>query len=122
MAKKDIYTPFNSTLDTLLLANPIIHANRIWLMQEIANYISELDLLAQGVEYKELGLAERREKQKPTSILFSSNGNIVQGLFDQDVPEDQLAIAHLKLNGVMRLENGLSTRGVKSIINDITQS
>jgi len=116
MAKKGIYTPFNRNIDSLLLANPILHANKQWLYTQIFTYLAELD---SGASPKELGFSKRRKKQRPTSLIFSKNGNVQSGLFDAKHDPEEFKLAHLKLKGVMRLEDGMSTRGVNSLIRDV---
>jgi protease-4 len=67
-------------------------------LSALNSYLTDLALLKSGVSFAELGYSEKRASQKPVS-----RGNI----------------AMLQLNGVMRLEDGISTRGVRSLIADI---
>lgn len=61
-------------------------------------YWSDLALIQGGVSFADLGYAEKRARQKPQ--------------FSDD-------IALLTLEGVMRMEDGISHRGIKSLAQDI---
>jgi len=62
------------------------------------SYLNDLALLQSGAKFSDLGYSEKREKQRPLS-----RGNIQM----------------LTLNGVMRMDDSISTRGVRSLVADI---
>ena len=61
-------------------------------------YLNDLALIQAGAKFSDLGYSEKREAQKPVNMAN---------------------IAVLRLDGVMRMDDSLSTRGVRSLIQDI---
>lgn len=62
-------------------------------------FLHEMELVKSGVTLSELGMSERRETSKPQDL---GNG-----------------IRKAHLNGVMRLEDSISTKGVKSLVSEL---
>lgn len=84
-------------------------------LQALAKYSHELDLLASGVSLSELKFSEQRSELEP--YVIGSEVRNRSSLSDTDLPAK--SIAKLSLSGVMRMEDGLSSRGVQQLINDI---
>jgi len=87
-----------------------------------SNYLEELTLLESGMPYSELGIGERRAKSFPAVITMQSGRPmIVQDSSmlrdERDTPRDSYAL--LQLQGVMRSQDGASSRGVSSLIEDL---
>jgi ClpP class serine protease len=90
---------------------------------ELSNYLEEIRLVSLGVPYAELGIATRRKSAMPGLLTFSENGT-VKTVSDPSVLQNETAtpkgsFAHLKLFGTMRSQDGMSTRGIDSLISDI---
>lgn len=84
-------------------------------IQELNKYLHDLYLLENNVPFKDLGFSEKRENQK--AYIFNSYERY--NISDTDIPKGSLG--HLRLNGVMRMEDGLSSNGVRTLANELTQ-
>jgi ClpP class serine protease len=87
-----------------------------------SNYLEELTLLEAGVPYADLGICARRAETFPAVISMESGRPIVVQdsamLRDErETPRDSYAL--LRLQGVMRSQDGASSRGVLSVIDDL---
>ena len=92
--------------------------------EQMAWYAHQLELIEQGVPYAELQLSKRRE-QSLASIFTNQNGyQLIKGatndLSNTEVPKG--SFAHLKLSGVMMAEDGLSSRGIQHMADNIAQA
>ena len=90
---------------------------------ELSNYLEEIRLVSLGVPFAELGIAQRRASAKSSLIIVAENGSI-KSVSDPSVLADSAAtpsgaFAHLKLFGTMRGQDGMSTRGMGSLIGDL---
>lgn len=88
--------------------------------EQLARYLEELSLVEKGVKYSDLGIAERRHAMLPGVIVID---NAVRTVQDPAVLQNASltppgSFAHLKLQSVMRAQDGLSTRGINSLIQD----
>lgn len=88
-----------------------------WGLQQLAEYLNDLSLLESGIEYKELGIAQRRHMAAPA--IISAVGLVDGAALSDPASIPAGSVLHLKLRGVMRAEDGLSTRGVTSLVNDL---
>jgi protease-4 len=93
-----------------------------WGWAQLVELTNEMFLLRTGVPYSELGISKRREDSMPAIISASGDRNRVvynpQLLQDEEqTPAGSFAL--LKLNGVMRSNDGMSSRGVGSLIRDL---
>lgn len=87
-------------------------------LRELGRYLSECDLIESGTPIKEMGYAERRAALEPTIVgMNAAKISGRSGLTDPDIPVG--SIAHLRLSGVMRLDGGFSSRGVRDLVSDI---
>lgn len=86
----------NRSIELLFSENLLIDVD--FGLNALNQYLSEIALLQAGAKFSDLGFSERRASQKPLELG---------------------QIAMLRLQGVMRLEDGLSTRGVRSLVSDI---
>lgn len=87
-------------------------------LQALGKYLSDCAMMESGAAFADLGYAEQRAALEPTIVGMSAakvSGR--SSLSDPDIPAG--SIAHLRLSGVMRLEDGMSSRGVRSLIQDI---
>lgn len=109
---------YNNTIEAAL-------ADSTWEIDErrgvayLNQYLHEVNLVANGTSFKELGYAERRKEARPT-ILNASQELVGRGrsqLSDPNTPAGSIAL--FKLNGVMRLQDGLSSTGMQSMTEDI---
>ena len=112
----------NRDIDRFLIGNEF-NIELQWGVTQLFRYMEELDLLEGGCSFSDLGIAERRKESFP-SILRPRAGSFViddnqNNLFN---PESTApgSIAHLKLSGVMRSDDGMSSRGINSLMRDIT--
>lgn len=80
-------------------------------------YQEELAMLRAGAKYSDLGIGQRREEAKPTVLDSAGQLMPMAALADQAATMPG-SIAHLKLTGVMRSQDGLSTRGITTLIQD----
>lgn len=93
-----------------------------WGWAQLVELTNEMFLLRTGVPYSELGISKRREDSMPAIISAAGDRNRVvynpQLLQDEEqTPAGSFAL--LKLNGVMRANDGMSSRGVGSLIRDL---
>lgn len=92
-------------------------------MKAVAEYCNDLELLAAGADFKDLGISDRRKAMLP-EVIKVENGAIVDRY---ELSYDGGAIpagsyARLKLSGTMRLEDGMSSRGINSMAQDIQRA
>lgn len=121
----DINIPaFDSTLLDTLLMGLTLEIDFDWGLSQLGQYLHEMSLIEKGISYSDLGISERRAATFPR-VLTPQNGAIfISGSPSPNLPNNVPAgsIALLQLSGVMRAEDGLSSRGIKSLINDIQQA
>ena len=88
-------------------------------MRALSKYLADCEILStNGATIKDLGYSEQRAALEPTVIgLNASKVSGRSALSSPDIPSG--SIAHLRLSGVMRLEDGMSSRGVRSLVSDI---
>lgn len=110
----------NKRLDNIIF-NSQWAIDEVWAYEQWNNYVQQLDLLESGkVQFSELGFSKKREEQKP-KVLFKSEEGFQEMSFSSGADIPSGSIAKLSLTGVMRVEDGLSSRGVKSLCNDIQE-
>lgn len=90
--------------------------DRLYGLQMLAGYFADLAMLeTDGVTFADLGYSEQRASLQPSIVGLESSSRA--SLSSPDVPLG--SIAHLRLSGVMRLENGFSSRGIRQLSEDI---
>lgn len=110
----------NRDIETFI-ASGRFEIDEAWGLEQLAEYANEIALLRAGAEYKELGIGARRAAAMPGIIRFHNETPVM--VSDPDLlrsPEftPPGSMAHLKLTGVMRSQDGASTRGINSLLAD----
>lgn len=92
----------------------------------LTQYWHEVALISAGVPFSELGFSQRRQASFPSLLIPDTakfNGHEVVNWKPDDwgsLPEaPKGSIAVLKLRGPMQAEDGLSSRGVESLVSDL---
>jgi len=85
-------------------------------MQVLSKYVHDLELVTSGVlSFSELGYSQQRAALEPAFLNSDLSGR--SALSSSDIPSNSLV--KLSLSGAMRMEDGLSSRGVRQLIADI---
>jgi len=106
----------NRKIDLLLMSGDWA-IERSFALMSLNQYLSEIALIESGATFSDLGFAEKRAKS--LSSIISPSGAF-QNVQVNDLENTEFgSIAHLKLSGVMRSEDGMSSRGVSSLVSDI---
>lgn len=108
----------NKKID-LSLINSTWEIEPDWGLAQLQKYLHELELLNQGATFADLQYSERRAQNLPTFINYNKSDEDPKGA-EQSIQPHSIAV--LQLQGVMRLEDGLSSRGVKSLIRDLQEA
>lgn len=119
MAKKNLRS--NRNVDELIVFGDWA-IDFQWGLQRLGKYLSEVSLRSQGATLDELGYSERRMESRKINFLTQEGQSFTSfNLRDQEsidkIPEG--TIARLKYSGVMRLDDGMSSRGVSSLCDDL---
>jgi len=108
----------NDHLDNIILSGNW-EINAYMGLQYLAGYLRDLDFIEKGGKFKDLGYADRRKELEPEIVGYSAaagtSGRSI--LNSSEIPDG--SIAHLRLSGAMRLEDGFSSRGVRQLVKDI---
>lgn len=97
-------------------------------MEQYHNFLADIALLKAGAEYKDLGLATRREMQAPQIVYMAADhSNLVMDRWrlhtdNPDYKPKPGAVALLKLSGIMRSDSAASTQGVDVLERDLRQA
>lgn len=86
----------------------------------LAQYWYELSTIAAGVPYSEIGFSKRREASFPQILSPNTSSPTLVGW--DTIAYDKVekgSIAFLKLRGVMNTDDGVSSRGVESLVEDL---
>lgn len=111
----------NRDIDNLIIEGQF-HMAEDWGMQQLADYLQELQLVSIGVPYSELGIAQRRHSARPGIIKMAISGpKVIQDpeLLNNAELTPAGSYAHLRLEGVMRSKDGASHQGVGTLINSL---
>ena len=108
--------PLNRNIELFLTSNSSLEIDEQFGRNALSNYLSELALISAGVPFAELGFSERRASLLPTIIPFSASlGQIVTAQnLDKSVQPGSIAV--LKLSGVMRSQDGISSYGADTLV------
>lgn len=90
--------------------------------EQLANYLHELEVLEAGASYSDLGISARRAASRPGVISFeSATPRLIEDpeMLSAEELTPAGSFAHLHLNGVMRANDGMSSRGILSLTRDI---
>lgn len=120
-SKKKTQYKFNRGIDSFLLTRDWA-IDEAWGLQQLGQYVSEIEKVSEGiVEFKDLKYKQKRDALNgyvfSSSVLKESRGLQRYSLTDDNIPEG--SVAHLRLSGVMRMEDGLSSRGIRNLCNEI---
>lgn len=86
-------------------------------LTELSKYLNDMYLIQSGsASLRELGYTSQRESLQSKIFNYSESFD----MSSTDIPQG--SIAHLNLSGVMRLEDGWCTQGVRSLMNDIRKA
>lgn len=85
----------------------------------LQQYYEELAMLRAGATYSELGISQRRAAAMPGIITAAGQRIDEPALLRNASATPVGSYAHLKLQGVMRSQDGLSTRGISALTQDI---
>lgn len=111
-------TVLNRNIELFLSSNSSLEIDEQFGRNALANYLAELALISSGVPFSELGFSERRAALLPSIIPFSAD-NFNQFATVQNLDNRQSvlpgSIAVLKLAGVMRSQDGLSSYGADTV-------
>jgi ClpP class serine protease len=99
----------NRIIDTIIVSSNW-HIDVQWGTQQLNQYLAELNAIESGVT---INYSERRKALNSATVQINSDNDI-----SSSNNEEQF-IAHHKLSGVMRLGDGLSSRGVNSLIDSM---
>lgn len=132
MAKKkgkgnENYFPFNQRLDRQLIDAHEYEVHKPFAMRCLSQYIEDVELRQMGMSLEEIGIKQRRDSI--TSLIYSQSAKrlgTVEDYFDDEndgsaFESDSPNIAIVQLVGMMRMEDGLSQRGIRSTCNEMSR-
>lgn len=111
----------NRDIENFILSGQF-EMDEMWGWDQLAQYMNDLYALSQGAPYQELGISSRRSASQPSLIVLTTSGpRFVRDAYTIHTPEETPAgsFAHLRLQGVMRSQDGISSRGVSNLAADI---
>ena len=122
LAKKGKPLPKSNRKIDKLIAFGKWEIEPIFAMVALQQYLEELDILQLNLsEAEKVEYAKRREQLAPT--IWNSGQRVGQGfsfLQETDIPEN--SIAHIRMDGVMRMQDGLSSRGIRQTTSELKQA
>lgn len=104
----------NRVIDALILGGEW-EIEKTFAVNSLSNYLHELSLLENGATLSDLNYSQRREKT--FASIISPSGAVIRESIQK--ANENGSIALLKLSGVMRSDDGLSSRGVDSLISEV---
>lgn len=122
--KKDKSISSNRNVDTLIVEGNFC-IEREFAFAELSNYAHELSLLQRGVPFSELGIAERRRRNKASIITLQGGRPALVDMYVANRKGVEIApnsFAHIKLEGVMRARSGMSSYGADALSTEIQQA
>ena len=117
---------FNKRLDSLFLQSGSFEVNTPFAFRQLGGYMTDVENIERGLTLDEIGIKTRRE-EKATKII-NQEGNVIASLkdfesndfdFGSEPEETVYRIARLNVSGMMRMESGLSSRGIRETANEI---
>lgn len=109
----------NRYLDAFLMEAEL-HIDPTWAMAQLGQYLQELDLLAAGAPYADLGISQRRHAELP--MLLNSDGKLLDSnsykfhIAEYTPPNSYV---RMRLEGVMRSTSGASTYGITKMVDNL---
>lgn len=107
----------NRKIDNLILSFGEAHIDLEYGLRALNDYLHDLELLAAGVPYSNLGISSRRASSGPS--LISIQNNQYEELPFSEIKSRGGLVSHLRISGVMRTEDGMSSRGMNSFADDL---
>lgn len=101
-----------------LITSGVWYIDQTFGIKVLNQYLHDLMLRQSGFSVHEIGLSERRASNAP--IVFSASGpiNDAKLIYNaQLTPANSIAL--LKLSGAMRVNDGLSSSGIESLVKDL---
>jgi len=111
----------NKRIEGWIEGNPILAIDEQLGIEYLGSYLSDLDLLEKGVKFSDLGISDRREKSQPCLLSATTTGLQTAKFNAKNANSKANQVLHLKLNGAMRNEGGLSSRGISDMVEDIRE-
>lgn len=87
-------------------------------LQSLHSYVEDMEALERGVPYASLGISSRREATKPILLVSSEEGVMEEVAFSR-MSTTNGAVAVLRISGVMRSEDGLSSYGMSTFAENL---
>jgi len=111
MQSEQQHIALNRSIEALLMPGAFLEIEEQFGLSALSGYLSEVALIAAGVPFSEMRFSERRAALLPCIVPLSAENFVsVQNLESrQNVPAGSIAV--LKINGVMRSQDGLSSYG-----------
>lgn len=112
----------NRVIDSFIANGAEFAIDKEWALQELSNYLHELEALESGVDFTALGMYTRRAAHRPGVItVLNGQPKIINDpavLKNEDMtPTGSFAL--LRLQGVMRGQDGISTQGITSLVDQM---
>ena len=86
----------------------------------LQSYLHDLELLDSGMKLKELNYSKQRAESRPAIIFEQKTVKRGSKIFGSDVQPG--SIAHFRINGAMRVQDGFSSRGMASMAKLISEA
>lgn len=106
-------TPHARNIDALI-CSAAWEIDPVYGQAELNRYLSDLDAVASGVPFSELGYSHRRESQRPQVFPLSAPARYNGSGSTSQQSAKQIMV--LTLEGVMRSRDGLSSNGVNTLV------
>lgn len=112
----------NRHIEAIILGGPY-HIEQGFAMRCLASYIEDMNALEAGAQFADLGISARRHATRAGVISLNAQGLPIM-LQDPSLLYDEAAtpegsFAHLRLSGVMRSEDGMSSQGISTLLRDM---
>lgn len=112
----------NPAIESFLMNAGSLEIHKDFALSEYFNYLEDLRLLSIGIPFSELGIGKRRHSSMPKLIIFDGLSgfqfaNQTQIRDEYTTPKGSIAL--LKLSGVMKVEDSISSSGIESMIRDL---
>lgn len=111
----------DSYMDGLLMTFSSLEIDFDFAIQAFATHMRDMQRALMGIPYEKLGF-ERRLQRTEASIfepMDASKYNVVTGGVSAEKDTKPGSIAHLKISGVMQVEDDLCSYGVDTFVNDM---
>ncbi len=107
----------NASVERIFTMGNMLHIDKVWGLNQYAQFRDELKLIAEGVPYSSLGISGKRHESQNINLVGSSTKTVKSKKASEQFPEGTIAI--VPLSGVMRVESGMSNTGMKDLSNTL---